>query len=108
VRPADHANVFVYARGGERQGTDFRARMFAPDLGVGEDPATGSAVAAFAGALMAFEEPPDGEHSVVIEQGFEMGRPSLIALSLTVQGEALVSAEIGGSAVIVMNGTLTA
>ena len=108
IQPADHANAFVYARGGEREGTHFRARMFAPDLGVGEDPATGSAVAAFAGALMKFEEPPDGEHVAVIEQGFEMGRPSIITLGLTVAGEALASATIGGQAVVVMQGTIEA
>ena len=108
ILPKDHANAFVYARGGERAGSDFHARMFAPDLGVGEDPATGSAAAAFAGALMRFEEPPDGEHVATIEQGFEMGRPSLITLGLNVEQERLVSATIGGSAVIVMQGTLEA
>lgn len=108
IQPPDHANAFVYARGGERPGSDFHARMFAPTLGIGEDPATGSAVAAFAGALMRFEEPPDGEHSAVIEQGFEMARPSLITLGLSVESERLVSATIGGAAVMVMQGTLEA
>jgi trans-2,3-dihydro-3-hydroxyanthranilate isomerase len=108
IKPDDHANAFVYARGGEREGTHFRARMFAPDLGVGEDPATGSAAAAFAGALTAFEEPPDGEHVAVIEQGFEMGRPSVVTLGLVIENEALVSASIGGAAVVVMQGTIDA
>lgn len=108
IQPADHANAFVYARGGEREGSDFHARMFAPDLGLMEDPATGSAVAAFAGALMRFEEPPDGEHVATIEQGFEMGRPSVITLGLNVEGEKLASATIGGGAVIVMQGTIEA
>ena len=57
---------------------------------------------------MRFEEPPDGEHVATIEQGFEMGRPSLITLGLNVEQERLVSATIGGSAVIVMQGTLEA
>lgn len=108
VAPKDHANAFVYARGGEREGSHFRARMFAPDLGIGEDPATGSAAAAFAGVLMKFEEPPDGEHLAVIEQGFEMGRPSVIRLGLNVEGERLVAATIGGAAVTVMQGTIEA
>ncbi len=108
IQPADHANAFVYARGGEREGSDFHARMFAPDLGVMEDPATGSAVAAFSGVLTRFEEPPDGEHVAVIEQGFEMGRPSLITLGLTIERERLTSATIGGAAVIVMQGTIDA
>ncbi len=56
--------------------------MFAPDFGVPEDPATGSAAAAFAGVVHRFDELPDGTHKRIIEQGFEMGRPSLIDLSL--------------------------
>ena len=66
-----------------------------------EDPATGSAAAAFAGVVHAFDRPADGEHMLTIEQGFEMGRPSLIALGLEVEDGALRSATIGGSAVIV-------
>ncbi|MBL8589499.1 MAG: PhzF family phenazine biosynthesis protein [Methylobacteriaceae bacterium] len=106
VKPADHANVFVYARGGARPGSHYHARMFAPDMGVGEDPATGSAAAAFAGALMRFEAPADGDHTILIEQGFEMGRPSLITLGLDVAGGALTSASIGGPAVILQQGTI--
>ena len=73
---------------------------------IGEDPATGSAAAAFAGVLMAFEQPGDGERLVRIGQGYEMGRPSLIELRLTVAGGALDFAEIGGAAVVVAEGTL--
>jgi trans-2,3-dihydro-3-hydroxyanthranilate isomerase len=80
--------------------------MFAPGLGIAEDPATGSAVAAFAGAVMSFERPGDGEHRFVVEQGYEMGRPSQIALELTVMDGVLVSARIGGSAVVVSEGAL--
>jgi len=43
---------------------------------------------------------------MTIEQGFEMGRPSLIALGLVVEDGALASATIGGSVVIVSNGSL--
>ena len=69
-------------------------------------PATGSAVAAFAGVVQAFDRPSDGEHMLTIEQGFEMGRPSLIALGLVIEDGALVSATIGGSVVIVSSGSL--
>jgi trans-2,3-dihydro-3-hydroxyanthranilate isomerase len=80
--------------------------MFAPSFGMGEDPATGSAVAAFTGALMQFEPKGEGEHSFVIEQGYEMGRPSQIDLQLVIQNGALVAAEIGGGAVVVGEGEL--
>ena len=105
---ADHVGVFVYTRDVEGAGHHFRARMFSPDLPGGEDPATGSAVAAFAGALMQFEPLGDGTHDLVIEQGYEMGRPSYIALQLVVEGGALRSAEIGGEAVVVARGDLFA
>lgn len=98
--------ALLYSREVERPGSAFHARMFAGGWGVTEDPATGSAAAAFAGVMMAFEPPRDGETTLVIEQGFEMGRPSLIALTMTVEGGALAAASIGGSAVIVSTGTL--
>jgi trans-2,3-dihydro-3-hydroxyanthranilate isomerase len=80
--------------------------MFAPRLGIPEDPATGSAAAAFAGVAQAFEAPEDGVHTITIEQGFEMGRPSLIHLTMEIAGGNLVAGEIGGAAVIVSQGTL--
>lgn len=100
------AGAFLYSREIAEVGHDFHARMFWPAAGVNEDPATGSAVAAFAGAVMAYDKPEDGDHRLVIEQGYEMGRPSQIALELSVRGGALVSARIGGSAVVVSEGVL--
>lgn len=100
--------VYLYTREAEREGSSFRARMFAAGWGVVEDPATGSAAAAFAGVLMRFEKPAEGETLYVIEQGFEMGRPSLISLSLDVENGALSAATIGGSAVMIAQGTIDA
>ena len=98
--------AYLYSREVLHKGSAYHARMFAPGWGVHEDPATGSAAAAFAGVLMAFDRPADGEHVVTIEQGVEMGRPSFIALGLEVEGGALRAATIGGSAVIVSEGVL--
>jgi len=93
--------LYLYTRQSVHAGSDFHARMFAAGWGVYEDPATGSAAAAFAGVMMAFEKPRDGEHVVTIEQGVEMGRPSFISVGLDVEDGVLRSATIGGSAVIV-------
>jgi trans-2,3-dihydro-3-hydroxyanthranilate isomerase len=106
MKAAGNPSVFAYSRQGPESGHDFRARMFAPSMGIVEDPATGGAVAAFAGAIMRFERPGDGEHRLVVEQGYEMGRPSQITLELTVKEGALVSARIGGTAVTVSEGVL--
>jgi trans-2,3-dihydro-3-hydroxyanthranilate isomerase len=86
----------------------FHTRMFAPRQGVPEDPATGSAAAAFAGYLAAHGGYRDGEHVVQIEQGYEMGRPSLIELTLKIAGGKLTGASIGGGAVVVMDGDIEA
>ena len=98
--------LYLYTRESVHAGSDFHARMFAAGWGVYEDPATGSAAAAFAGVMMAFEKPRDGEHVVTIEQGVEMGRPSFISVGLDVEDGVLRSATIGGSAVIVCEGTI--
>jgi trans-2,3-dihydro-3-hydroxyanthranilate isomerase len=103
---APHANALVYCRDTAEAGHHYHARMFWPEAGVIEDPATGGAAAAFAGAIMAFDQPGDGEHRFIIEQGYEMGRPSQIMLELSVAGGVLVSARIGGSAIIVSEGAL--
>jgi trans-2,3-dihydro-3-hydroxyanthranilate isomerase len=108
IKPADHANAFIYCRETVRAGHHFHARMFAPDLGMSEDPATGSAVAAFAGAVAEFEALSDGSHRFVIEQGYEMGRPSQIRLEIDIADGALVEARIGGGAVVISEGSLRA
>jgi trans-2,3-dihydro-3-hydroxyanthranilate isomerase len=101
-------NAYVYCADPLDRAHAYHARMFAPAMGVGEDPATGSAAAAFAGVIMASDKPGDGEHRFVIEQGDAMGRPSRITLSLSVAGNQLRQAKIGGVAVIVSEGRLRA
>lgn len=103
---SDHPAAYVYARVPGVDGLRFRARMFGPGMGIAEDPATGSAAAAFAGALMQCEPLGDGEHNIVIEQGVEMGRPSEIALQMVIENGALSYAEIGGHAVVISRGEL--
>lgn len=90
------------------RGRDFHARMFAPKAGIAEDPATGSAAAAFPGVLAKFAKSGDGRRAVAIEQGHEMGRPSLIHLDIATAGGKLASVSIGGDAVIVTTGTIDA
>ena len=104
----DRSSAYVFCRETAEAGSAFHARMFAPRLGVYEDPATGSAAAAFAGVLLRFAPPADGEHDVVIEQGYEIGRPSQITLSVTVRDHQLLGAAIGGEAVTVSEGTIEA
>jgi trans-2,3-dihydro-3-hydroxyanthranilate isomerase len=100
--------VFVFCRETVDPGCSFHARMFAPLLGVPEDPATGSAVAAFSGMLARFGRLGDGEHTIAVKQGIEIGRPSVIELAMTIAAGALTHAAIGGEAVVVSEGTIEA
>ena len=98
--------AFLYCRQTVHTNSAFHARMFAPHSGVPEDPATGSAAAAFAGVVHRFDELTDGQHKRTLEQGFEMGRPSRIELSVEVEGGKLTAVRIGGRAVRVAQGTI--
>jgi trans-2,3-dihydro-3-hydroxyanthranilate isomerase len=102
------AIAYLYCGEVSEAGHEFHARMFAPGLGVPEDPATGSAAAAFAGLLATQGRYADGDHTVTIEQGYEMGRPSLIKLRFALRGGALASASVGGGAVVVTEGAIEA
>jgi trans-2,3-dihydro-3-hydroxyanthranilate isomerase len=98
--------AYLYTRDTVSPEHQVHARMFSPVMGIGEDPATGSAAAAFAGAAVAFERPEDGLHQIIIEQGYEMGRPSQIVLDLDIEGGVLTGARVGGAAVVVATGTI--
>ncbi|KQP51097.1 phenazine biosynthesis protein PhzF [Methylobacterium sp. Leaf111] len=100
------AALYCYTLDPEEVGHRYQARMFAPHLGVPEDPATGSAAAAFAGVMMQFEPLGGGEHDIVLRQGVAMGRPSTIGVQLVVEAGALRSVEISGAAVLMSEGTL--
>jgi trans-2,3-dihydro-3-hydroxyanthranilate isomerase len=96
--------AYVYCRQTLHTSAQFHARMFAPDIG--EDPATGSAAAAFGAVLGRFDLPGGGAHSCRIEQGHEMGRPSEIRLETSVENGLVRSVRVGGHIVMVARGTL--
>jgi trans-2,3-dihydro-3-hydroxyanthranilate isomerase len=106
VMPEGVGAVYLYTRDTLTSDHQFHARMFWLGEGIIEDPATGSAAAAFAGAVAAFDQLPSGTHRFVIEQGFEIHRPSLISLEVDVEGGALHASRIGGDAVLLARGTL--
>lgn len=100
------SEIFVFARGGERRGSDFHARLFAPGLNVAEDPATGSANAALAGYLAARDGRRSGTLQWVVEQGFEMGRPSILEVEADLAEGSVTAVRVGGATVLVSEGTM--
>lgn len=104
----DETGTFLYTSQVVHGASHYHARMFAPMHGIMEDPATGSAAAAFAGVIAKFDSPPAGLHKRQIEQGVEMGRPSFIELSLEMTNSNLANVRIGGRAVRISHGRMTA
>lgn len=87
-------------------GREVHVRMFAPLMGITEDPATGAAAAALAGLLKESQQPSDGTMRWIVHQGQAMGRPSTIHLSAEVAAGRLVAVHVGGTAVAVGRGSL--
>jgi trans-2,3-dihydro-3-hydroxyanthranilate isomerase len=99
------SKVMVFAMDAEQPGHDVRARMYAPSIGVPEDPATGSACAGLSGYLAARDPRRDGTLRWVVEQGFEMGRPSILDLEADKKAGAITAVRVGGTTVMVQEGT---
>jgi trans-2,3-dihydro-3-hydroxyanthranilate isomerase len=100
--------VYLYCRDTVRHKAAFHARMFAPGMGLREDPATGSAAVAFAGVVHRFDELPEGLYEGMIEQGLEMGMPSEVFLEFEVENRQIRVVRIGGHAVVTGEGTIDA
>jgi len=96
----DRLSLHLYARDGDR----IRARMFAPNSGTVEDPATGSANATLAALLLSLSGEASGAWDIV--QGVEMGRPSRLRATAR-RAEDGVRATIGGGCVPVLHGEAT-
>lgn len=86
--------VFVFTREVEHDGSTVHSRMFAPGLGITEDPATGAASGPLGCYLVKHGVLPAGD--IVSEQGIEMGRPSFIHIRIEQEGEAITAVRVGG------------
>jgi trans-2,3-dihydro-3-hydroxyanthranilate isomerase len=83
------------------------ARMFAPSIGIPEDPATGSASGALGAYLVqngVVEVGPMTE--IIIEQGYEIERPSRILVQVESDDDMIQSVKVGGQCVMVAEGAL--
>jgi trans-2,3-dihydro-3-hydroxyanthranilate isomerase len=84
---------------------DVSARMFSDDLGIPEDPATGSAAGCLAGYLVEQGYFGTDPVEVRVEQGYEIGRPSLLYLRAGREGDT-ISVSVGGKVQVVARGEL--
>ncbi len=84
------------------------ARMFAPSIGILEDPATGSASGALGAYLVqkgVVDVAPTTD--IIVEQGYEIERPSQIFVRVESDDDIIKTVKVGGQCVMVVEGTLT-
>jgi trans-2,3-dihydro-3-hydroxyanthranilate isomerase len=99
-------NLYVFCPESHDDGPgDLSARMFANDLGVPEDPATGSAAGCLAAYLLENSYLGTDAVDVRVEQGYEIGRPSLLYLQAERDGEKII-VNVGGKVQMVARGEL--
>jgi trans-2,3-dihydro-3-hydroxyanthranilate isomerase len=97
--------LFIFA-GELCDGAEIYGRMYAPALGIQEDPATGAAAAAIVGAAATASGSREGEFRLNIIQGVAMGRPSVIGAAARLADGTLASIDISGSCVLVAEGQI--
>lgn len=107
VRGAGTDCAYVYTLDSPDPGAHVQARMFAPDVGIAEDPATGSAAGPLA-AHLAECGVPDAQpgRTLVIRQGVEMGRPSTLECSVNGLATANEGVRVGGGVEVVGEGRI--
>jgi len=99
-------NLYFFA-GDVRPSGRLYVRMFAPALGIEEDPATGSGAATLAACLSERLSDRDGIFTWMIDQGIAMGRPSVIEASAEKSQGRIVKAMVGGYTVPMGEGEIT-
>jgi trans-2,3-dihydro-3-hydroxyanthranilate isomerase len=99
---ADTKGIFALTPETERSTSTVHCRMFAPLLGIPEDPATGSGSGFLGVYLVKYGLAKAGR--LISEQGFEMGRPSLIHITIERSGEDFTRILVGGQCVAMGEG----
>lgn len=90
-------SMFVFTPQVEREGSTVHSRMFAPNMGIAEDPATGGASGPLGAYLLRYGlVPVEKADSIISEQGIEMGRASFIHISVSGTPDHITGASISG------------
>jgi trans-2,3-dihydro-3-hydroxyanthranilate isomerase len=109
--------VHVFCPETESEEATVHVRMFAPLLGVAEDPATGSSNGAMGAYLVHHAQrhetlreviaPREPTTHIISEQGLEMGRPSLVHVEVDSQDGQVSEVRVGGQVVPVAEGVVS-
>ncbi|HUQ30547.1 MAG TPA: PhzF family phenazine biosynthesis protein [Pyrinomonadaceae bacterium] len=107
LRDAGISGVFVFTKETQLEGSSVHSRMFAPGLGIAEDPATGGASGPLGCYLMRHAVFPATQRmEFTSEQGIEMGRPSIIKIIIEQEAGEIKRVRVGGRCRFVGEGYL--
>lgn len=99
-------HIFTFTREVETEGSTIHSRMFAPALGIPEDPATGAASGPLGCYLVKYGWVTDNPAVIISEQGLEIGRPSFIHIRIDHLGGEFTGVSVGGQCVYVGEGVI--
>jgi trans-2,3-dihydro-3-hydroxyanthranilate isomerase len=110
VEGREAKNLLIFARQACEPGHDLHVRVFVPFLGIPEDPATGSGNGCLAAYLVKHRCLGSDRIDLRAEQGYEMQRPSLLALRAHAAGAGgggeRIAVSVGGRVIPVARGEL--
>ncbi len=98
--------LFIFCPETYDKNNQINCRMFADYFGIPEDPATGSANGCLAGYLVKYGYFNKSEIDIRVEQGYEIGRPSLLRLKAKKESDETIDVKVGGRVALIAKGTL--
>ena len=103
IKDAQAKAILIFCPETYSKENDLNVRFFADYYGVPEDPATGSANGCLAGYLVKHRYFRKGQINIRVEQGYEIGRPSLLLLKAEDE-EGKIDVHVGGRVVMIARG----
>jgi len=105
IENTDAKAILIFSPQTYKKENDLNVRVFADYYGVPEDPATGSANGCLAGYLVKYRYFENNRIDIRVEQGYEIGRPSLLFLKAE-EKEDKINVSVGGKVIMTAKGEL--
>ena len=105
IEKTEAKSILIFCSETYNKGNDLNVRVFTEYVGIPEDPATGSGNGCLAAYLVKYQYFGKNYINIRVEQGYEVGRPSLLLLEAK-ENEEEISVSVGGKAFIVAKGEL--
>jgi len=106
IKITEAKGILIFSPETYQKQNHLNVRFFAPYYGVPEDPATGSANGCLAAYLIKHNYFGQDQINIRVEQGYEIGRPSLLQLKAKQNRQGKIDVNVGGKAIMIAKGNL--